>query len=87
MRGSVFGASCWRFLFSAFGGVGVSGRIICTLFSAWFGGCGVELSQSGVAMMGGIFTVGNFGAILGGDTGGCFVASVGTCCCGWTVVC
>ena len=73
--------------FSTLGGVGVSGGIICTLFSDCFGGCGVKLSRSGVAVMGGIFTLGNFGATLGGETGGCFVASVGTCCCGYTVAC
>ena len=65
----------------------VSGGIICTLFSDWFGGCGVKLSWSGVAVMGGIFTLGNFGATFGGETGGCFVASVGTFFCGWTVAC
>ena len=87
LRGSVFVASCWWFLFSTLGGVGVSSGIICTLFSDWFGGCGVKLSRSGVAVMGGISTLGNFGATLGGETVGCFVASVGTCCCGWTVAC
>ena len=72
MRGSAFVASCWRFLFSALGGVGVSSGIICTLLSDWFGGCGVKLSRSGVAVMGGIFTLGNFGATLGSETVGCF---------------
>ena len=68
--GSAFGASCWRFLFSTLGGVGVSGGIICTLFSDWFYGCGLKLSRSGVAVMGCIFTLGNFGATLGGGPGG-----------------
>ena len=69
------------------GGVGASGRIICTLFSDWFGGCGVKLSQSGVTVMGGILTLGNFGATLGGGPGGCVSVSDGICCSGWTVVC
>ena len=56
-------------------GVGVSGGIVCTLFSDKFG----------VAVMGDISTLGNFGATLGGETGSCFDASVGSCCCGWTV--
>ena len=53
------------------------------------------LSRSGVAnvmggtfvvtMMGGVVTLGNDGATLGGETGSCFDASVGTCCCRWTV--
>ena len=85
LRGSAFGASCWRVLFSTLGGVGVSGGIVCTLFSDWFGGGGVILSRSVVALMGVIFTLGNFGATLGGEPGSCFDASVGTCCCGWTV--
>ena len=75
MRGSAVGASCWWFLFSTLGGVGASVGIICTLFSDWFGGCGVKLSRSGVAVMGGISTLGNFGATLGGKTGSCFDAS------------
>ena len=85
--GSAFGASCWWFLFSTLGGVVVSGWIICTLFSNCFVGCGVKLSRSVVAVMGGIFTLGNFGATLGGGPGGCFDDSVGTSCCGWTVAC
>ena len=80
--GSAFGASCWWFLFSTLGGVGLSGGIICTIFSHWFGGCGVKLSRSSEAVMGVIFTLGKFGATLGGETGGCFVDYVGTCCCG-----
>ena len=85
MRDIAFDASCWRFLCSTLGGVGVSSGIACNLFSDWFGGGGVMLSRSGVAMMGGIFTLGNFGATLGGETGICIYASVGTYCCGWTV--
>ena len=75
--------------------MGASGGIVCTLLSDWFGGVGVMLSRSGVAaVMGGTFgvtvigvivTLGNNGATLGGDTGSCFDAFVGTCCCGWTV--
>ena len=41
----------------------------------------------GVTVMGGIVTLGNDGANLGGETGRCFNASVGTCCCGWSVAC
>ena len=67
--------------------MGVSGGIICTLFSDWFGRCGVKLSWSVVPVMGGIFTLGNFGGTLGGGTGGCVDDSVVTCCCGWTVAC
>ena len=78
LRGSAFGASCWWLLFSTLGGVGVYGGIIFTLLSDWFGGGGVKLSRSGVAVIGGIFTLGTFGATLGGETGGCFVASAGT---------
>ena len=33
LRGSAFGASRWRFLCSTLVGVGVSGGIVCTLFS------------------------------------------------------
>ena len=65
--------------------MGVSGGIVCTLFSNWFGGGGIMLFCSGVDMMGGIFTLGKFGATLGGEIGSCFDASVGTYCCGWTV--
>ena len=75
------------FFFFILGDVGVSGGIICTLFSDCFGGCGVKLSRSGVAVMGGIFTLGNFGAALCGGPGGCFVDSVGTSCCSCTVAC
>ena len=78
LRGSTVGASCWWFLFSTLGGVGESDGIICTLFSDWFGGCGVKLYRSGVAVMGGIFTLGNFWATLGDGTGGCVDDSVGT---------
>ena len=95
MRGSAFVASCWRFLCSTLGGVGVSSGIVCTLLSDWLGGGGVMLSWSGVAavmggtfgvtVIGGIVTLVNDGATLGGDTSSCFDAFVGTCCCGWTV--
>ena len=85
LRGIAFVASCCRFLCYTLGGVGVSGGIVCTLFSDLFGRGGVMLSRSGVAVMGGIFTLGNFGATLGGETGSCFDASVGNCCCGLTV--
>ena len=87
LRGSAVVASCWQFLFSALVGVGASGGIICTLLSDWFGGCGLKLSRSGVAVMGGIFTLGKFGATLGGGPDGCVDHSVGTFCCGWTVAC
>ena len=95
LRGSAFVASCWRFLCSTLGGVGVSGGIVCTLLSDWRGGGGVMLSRSGVAsgmggttcvtLMGGIVTLGNDVSTIGGDAGSCFDAFVGTCCCGWTV--
>ena len=87
LRGRAVGASCWWFLFSTLGGVGISGGIIYTLFSDFFGGCGLKLSWSGVTVMGGIFTLENFWATLGGGPGGCFDDSVITSCCGWTVVC
>ena len=58
------------------------------MLSDWFGGGGVMLSRSGVAaviggtfgvtVMGGIVTLGNDGVTLGGETGSCFNASVGT---------
>ena len=64
----------------------VSGGIVCTLLSDWFGGGGVMLSLSGVAsvmggtfgvtVMGGIVTLVNDGSTLGGATGSCFDASV-----------
>ena len=87
MRGGAAGASCWWFLFSTLGGVGLSGGIICTIFPDWFGGCGVMLYRSGVVAIGGIFTLGKFVATLGGRTGDCVAVSDGTCCSGWTVVC
>ena len=68
----------WWFLFSALGGIDVSGGTICTLFSDCFGGCGVKLYRSGVTVMEGIFTLENFGATLGGGPGGCVDDSVGT---------
>ena len=67
--------------------MGASVGIICTIFSDWFGRCGVKLSWSGVTVMGGIFTLGNFGSTIGGGPGVCVDDYVGTCCCGWTVVC
>ena len=95
LRGSAFFAPCWRFLCSTLGSVGVSGGIVCTLLSDWLGGGGVMLSRSGVAavmggtfgvtVMGGNVTLRNNGSTLGGDTGSCFDAFVGTCCCGWNV--
>ena len=97
LTGNAFVASCWRFLCSTLRGVGVSGVIVCTLLSDWFGGGGLMLSRSGVAavmggtfgvtVMGGIVTLRNDGATLGGETGSGFDASVGTCCCGCTVEC
>ena len=39
----------------------------------------------GVTVMGGIVTLGTNGATLGGEIVIYFDASVGTCCCGWTV--
>ena len=87
MRGGAAGASCWWFLFSTIGGVGLSGGIICTLFFDWFVGCVVMLSRSGVVVIGGMFTLGNFGATLGGRPGDCVAVSDGICCSGWTVVC
>ena len=75
--------------------MGVSDGIVCTLLSEWLGGGAVMLSWSGVSavmggtfgvtVMGGIFTLGNFGATLGGETGRFFDTFVGTCCCGRTV--
>ena len=87
MGGGAAGASCWWFLFPNLGGVGLSGGIICTIFSDWFGGCGVTLSRSGVVVIGGMFTLGNFGATLGDRPGDCVTVSDGIYCSGWTVVC
>ena len=67
--------------------MGASGGIVCTLLSDWFGGCGVKLSRTCVNVMGGMFNPGKFGATLGGRLVDCVDDSVGTCCCGWTVVC
>ena len=69
IRGGAAGASCWWFLFSTLGGMGLSGRIICTLFPDWFGGCGVTLPRSGVVVIVGMFAIGNFGATFGGRPG------------------
>ena len=55
MGGGASGASCWWFLFSTLGGVGLSGGI----------------------MIGGMFTLGKFGATLGGRPGDCFAVSDG----------
>ena len=82
MRGGAAGASCWWFLFSTLGGVGLSGRIICTLFPDWFGGCGVTLSRSVVVVIGGMFTLGNFGATLGGRPGDYVAITYGIGCSG-----
>ena len=87
VKGGDSGASCWWFIFSTLGAVGLSGGFICTLFSDWFGGCGVTLSRSGVVVIGGMFTLGNFEATLGGRPGDCVAVSDGICCSGWTVVC
>ena len=65
MIGSAAGASCWWFLFSTLGGVGLSGGI----------------------MIGGMFTLGNFGATLGDRPVDCVAVYDGICCSGWTVVC
>ena len=65
MRGGAAGASCWWFLFSTLGGVGLSGGI----------------------MIGGMFTLGNVGATLGGRPGDRVAVSDGICCSGWSVVC
>ena len=80
-----------------FGGVGVSGEIKCSLVSDWLGMCGLILTRLGVAtvmggavgatMMGGVITLGKYGATLGGETFFCCGAVVGTCCCGWRVAC
>ena len=67
--------------------MGLSGGIICTLFSDWFGGCGVTISLSGVVVIGVMITLGNFGATLCGRPSDCVAVSVGACCYGWTVVC
>ena len=52
------------------------------LFST-LGGVGL----SGGMMIGGMFTLGNFGATLGDRPGDCVAVSDGICCSGWTVVC
>ena len=79
LREIVFVASCWQFLCSTLGCAGVSGGIACTLLSDWCGRGGVMLSWScvaavmggifGVSVMGGIVTLGNYGATLCGETG------------------
>ena len=95
LRGGTSVAFCWQFCCITLGGVGVSGGIICNMLSDWLGGGGVMLSRSGVAalmggavgatVMGDVVTLGKYGATLGGDTGSCCDAIVGTCCCGWNV--
>ena len=42
---------------------------------------------SGGIMIGVVFTLGKFGATLGGRPGACVAVSDGTCCSGWIVVC
>ena len=61
--------------------MGVSGGIICNLLSDWLGGGGVMFSRSSVAtlmggavgatVMGGVVTLVNDGATLGGEIGSC----------------
>ena len=75
--------------------MGLSGGIICSLLSDWLGRGGLILSRSGVSalmgvavgatVMGGVVTLGKDGSALGGETGRCCGAVVGTCCCGWNV--
>ena len=52
---------------------------------SWSGVTAVMGGTFGVTVMGGIVTLGNYGATLCGETGSCCDAFVGTCCCGWTV--
>ena len=53
-------------------------ELYALFFSDWFGGCGVTLSWSGVVVIGGMFTLGNFGSTLGGRPGDCVAVSFGT---------
>ena len=86
LRGGTFVAFCWRFRCFTLGGVGVSGGILCNLLSDWLGGGGVMLYCLGVSalmggavgaiVMGGVLTLGKYGATLGGETGSC---------CAWNV--
>ena len=62
------------------GAAGVS--CLWFLFST-LGGMGL----SGGIMIGGMFTLGNFGDTLVGRPGACVAVSDGICCSGWTVVC
>ena len=81
LRGGTFVAFWWQFRCFTLGGVGVSGGIIRNLLFDWLGGGGVILSRSDVAalmggdvgatVMGGVVTLGNDGATLGGETGSC----------------
>ena len=52
---------------------------------SWYGVADVMGGTFGVTVMGGIVTLGNDGATLGGKTGRCCDAFVKTCCCSWTV--
>ena len=47
------------------------------------GGAALMGGAIGATMMGGVVTLGKYGATLGGETVCCFGAVVGTCCCGW----
>ena len=99
LRGGTFVAFCclfiMLFLCYTLGGVGISGEIICNLVSDWLGMGGVMLSflggatlmggAVGATVMGGVSTLGKYGATLGGETFCCCGDVVGTCCCGWKV--
>ena len=92
LRGGTVVAFCCLFimLFSCctLGGVGVYGEIICNLVSDWIGMGGVMLSRlGGATVMGGVVTLGKYGANLGGETVCCCGSFVGTCCCVWKVAC
>ena len=52
---------------------------------SWYGVADVMGGTFGVTVMGGIVTLGNDGATLGGETVICFNASLGTFCCVWKV--
>ena len=99
LRGGTLVAFCCLFIMlfhcCTLGGVVVSGGIIYSLVSDWFGTDGVMLSRlGGATMMGGVvvatvlgvvINLGKDGATLGGETFCCCGAVVGTCCCGWRV--
>ena len=86
--GGTFVAFCCWFHCFTLGGVGVSGGIIYNLLSDWIGGGGVMLSRScvaalmggavGATVMGGVVSLGKYWATLGGETGSCCDAVVGT---------